>query len=85
MSMLGEALAGQGKYEEAAPLLLEGWQGLQARAAGMTPADRERVTEAVQRLVEVARARGEAAAAAKWEGELTRWNELHKKRRAEKK
>jgi tetratricopeptide (TPR) repeat protein len=66
MSLLGAALAGQGKHAEAEPLLLDGYEGLAARA-GRGPASRPReLQKAVGRIVEFYEATGQPAKAADW-------------------
>jgi tetratricopeptide (TPR) repeat protein len=50
-SMLGGALAAQGRFAEAEPLLLAGQAGLAERVASIPPQARNRVTESVARLV----------------------------------
>jgi eukaryotic-like serine/threonine-protein kinase len=69
-SMLGGALLGQKKYAEAEPLLLAGYQGLKEREATMSPRDKVRVTEAMERLVQLYDALGRKDEAAKWHKEL---------------
>ena len=51
-SMLGAALAGQKKFQDAEPLLIEGYQGMKDREAKIPPAGNTRLNEAVQRLVD---------------------------------
>jgi hypothetical protein len=53
MSLLGAALAGQGRFGEAEPLLLDGYQGLGERAETIPPEYRdERLREALERVVD---------------------------------
>src|SRR5262249_50916540 len=52
-SMLGAALLGQKKYTEAEPLLLAGYEGLKQRAVTIPPLARPRLTEALERLVQL--------------------------------
>jgi non-specific serine/threonine protein kinase/serine/threonine-protein kinase len=69
-SLLGECLSAQGKLQEAEPLLIDGYQGLKARAQTLAVPDRKRLlSDALQRLIahyesasrpdEVARSRAE--------------------------
>jgi tetratricopeptide (TPR) repeat protein len=58
MSLLGEALTGQAKYDEAEPLLIQGYEGLKARATSHT--------DAAARLVRLYVAWGKPAKAAEW-------------------
>jgi serine/threonine protein kinase/tetratricopeptide (TPR) repeat protein len=69
-SMLGAALLGQKKYADARPLLLEGYEGLQKRAATIPPPGRPRLREALERLVELYEATGEADKADAWRRQL---------------
>jgi eukaryotic-like serine/threonine-protein kinase len=69
-SLLGGSLLGQKKYPAAEPLLVAGYAGLRDREAGMDVADRVRVTEALERLVEFGDATGQAERAAAWRKEL---------------
>jgi tetratricopeptide (TPR) repeat protein len=50
-SMLGGALLGQKRYAEAEPLLVSGHDGMKRRAATIPLAGRNRLTEALKRLV----------------------------------
>jgi hypothetical protein len=69
-SMLGEALLGQKKVAEAEPLLLKGYQGMKERERSIPPQGRDRLTEAVQRLVQFYEETGGKEEAAKWRAEL---------------
>jgi tetratricopeptide (TPR) repeat protein/tRNA A-37 threonylcarbamoyl transferase component Bud32 len=51
MSLLGGALRGQGQYAEAEPLVVEGYQGMKARAARIPVPERSRLREAAERIV----------------------------------
>jgi tetratricopeptide (TPR) repeat protein len=69
-SMLGEALASQNKYADAEPLLVQGFDGLKARAAQIPEQFRAlRLTEAADRLVRLCEAQGKNEEAAKWRKE----------------
>jgi serine/threonine protein kinase len=50
-SMLGAALLGQNKYDEAEPQLLEGYRGMRKREKAIPPQGRDRIPEALDRLV----------------------------------
>ncbi len=65
-SMLGGALLGQKKYEEAEPLLLAGYNGMKQRQTQMPPKSKERLTEAAGRLVQLYEATDKQDEAAKW-------------------
>ena len=67
---LGAALLGQEKYAEAEPLLLEGCEGLQQRAAKIPPQARPRLREALERLVQLYEATGNVEKADVWRRQL---------------
>jgi hypothetical protein len=69
-SLLGGALLAQQKPTEAEPLLLQGYEGLKQRAAKIPAANQARVTEALERLLQLAESTGRPAEAAKWRKEL---------------
>jgi tetratricopeptide (TPR) repeat protein len=74
-SLLGEALAGQKKYADAESMLVQGFDGLKARAAQIPEQYRAlRLAEAADRLVRLCEAQGRNEEAAKWrkEREATR-------------
>ena len=52
-SMLGGALAGQKKFQEAEPLLVEGYSGMKDREAKIQPAAKTSLPEAIQRLIDL--------------------------------
>ncbi len=51
MSVLGAALCGQGRYDQAEPLLLRGYEEMERREAFMPARERRRITEAGEWLV----------------------------------
>ena len=67
--MLGEALLGQKRYADAEPLLLGGYRGMKEREATIDPGGRVRITQALDRLVRLYEATGDASAAATWRRE----------------
>ena len=80
MSLLGASLAGQQKYADAEPLLLESCQGLQQRQASLPPylnAPR-RITESPERLVQLYDAWGKPAQAAEWKQKLAAFQKAAK-------
>lgn len=80
-SMLGASLLGQKKYAEAEPLLLAGYEGIQERQAKIAPpARQQRLTEALERLVQLYERTGKQDAAERWRKKLdaTR-NQVEKK------
>ena len=58
-SMLGGALLGQKKYADAEPLLLAGYEGMKKQEAKIPPPGKIRLTEAVERLVQLYEATGQ--------------------------
>ena len=52
-SLLGGALLGQKKYAEAEPLLLKGYEGMEAQIKSIPVAAKARIVEALDRLVEL--------------------------------
>jgi serine/threonine protein kinase/tetratricopeptide (TPR) repeat protein len=75
-SMLGGALLAQKRYADAEPLLLQGFQGMKKRQAKISPQGQVRLTEALERLVQLYDAWGKKDQAARWQKEL----EAHKKK-----
>ena len=70
MSLLGEALLGQGRHAEAEPLVVSGYEGLKAREASIPPQARSRLDEAAERVVRLYEAWGKPAQAAAWKAKL---------------
>jgi tetratricopeptide (TPR) repeat protein len=80
MSQLGASLSGQKKYADAEPLLLQGYEGLVQRQASMPPyfnAPR-RITESLERLVQLYDAWGKPAQAAEWKQKLATFQQAAK-------
>ena len=69
-SMLGGSLLGQKKYAEAEPMLLAGYEGMKQREATIFPVGKIRLTEAIERLVQLYEATGEPGKAAVWRARL---------------
>jgi len=69
-SMLGAALAGQKKFPEAEPLLVQGYDGLKECESKIPPQGKARLTEALQRLVDLYTAWDKPDEAAKWKQQL---------------
>jgi tetratricopeptide (TPR) repeat protein len=65
-SLLGATLAGMRKYVEAEPLLLEGYQGMQARKDRMAIVDQYHLDRAREWLVQLYQAWGRPEKAAEW-------------------
>jgi WD40 repeat protein/serine/threonine protein kinase len=68
-SMLGGALLGQKKYADAEPLLLKGCVGMKERENTIPPVTKDRLKEAVERLVHLYEVTGKKDEAAKWRRE----------------
>jgi len=69
-SMLGGALLGQKEYADAEPLLLAGYEGMKKREARIPAQGKIRLTEALERLVQLYEATNKKGAAAEWRKEL---------------
>jgi eukaryotic-like serine/threonine-protein kinase len=68
-SLLGESLAGEKKYAEAEPLLLEGYQGMLARKDRIGAPNHYHLELAHRWLVELYRVLGKPDQAAAWNKE----------------
>ena len=68
-ALLGQALAGQNKFADAEPFLLDGYQGMTARAAAVSPRYKTLLAEVADLLAARAAERGDTAGAAKWRAE----------------
>lgn len=68
-SMLGEALLKQKKYDEAEPLLVQGYEGMKKHEAGLGLIGLPRQTAALERLVQLYDAAGKTKEAARWRTE----------------
>ena len=70
MSLLGEALAGQGQYAEAEPLVVAGYEGMKAREARIAVPVRSRIREAAMRVAHQYEGWGQPEKAAAWKVKL---------------
>jgi tetratricopeptide (TPR) repeat protein len=70
MSLLGGALLGQGRYAEAEPLIVPGYEGLKARAAKIPAPDKPRLSEVAERVVRLYEAWGQPEQAKAWKAKL---------------
>jgi hypothetical protein len=70
MSMLGAALAGQKKYAEAEPFLVQGYEGMKQREGKIPPPLKHRLTEAIERLVQLYDEWGRKDTADEWRRKL---------------
>ena len=80
MNLLGASLAGQKNYAEAEPLLLHGYVGLVQRQASLAPCLNapRRITESLERLVQLYDAWGKPAPAAEWKQKLAAFQQTTK-------
>ncbi len=69
-SLLGGALLGQKKYADAEPLLLAGYEGMKQREAKIPAPPKARLTEALERIVQLYEAMDKKDDAARWRNEL---------------
>ncbi len=83
-SILGGALSGQKKYAESETLLLDGYEGMKQREAKIPPLGEVRMTEALERLVQVYEALEKKDEAARWRKKLEAWKEAQKRLKADK-
>jgi serine/threonine protein kinase len=72
-SLLGASLLAQKRYGEAEPLLLSGYDGLKQRLATIPPANKLRLKEALQRLIEYYQATGQTDPAREWQRKMAEW------------
>ena len=70
MSLLGEALLGQGKYAAAEPLIVQGFEGMKSRGARIPPQGKPRLSEAAARVVRLYEAWGKPEKAERWKAKL---------------
>jgi tetratricopeptide (TPR) repeat protein len=70
MSLLGEALAGEGRYGEADALVTAGYDGMKSRESSIAVPERSRLLEASVRVVRLYDAWGKPALARAWKAKL---------------
>jgi tetratricopeptide (TPR) repeat protein len=70
MSRLGGALLGQGRYAEAEPLVVAGYEGMKAREAKIPAPPKRFLAEAAVRVVRLYEAWGKTAEATAWKSRL---------------
>jgi serine/threonine protein kinase/tetratricopeptide (TPR) repeat protein len=73
-SQLGGALLGQKKFADAEPLLLAGYEGMKQRESTIPPQGKTRLSEALERLVQLYEAMDKKDEAATWRMELEEFN-----------
>ncbi len=71
-SLLGGALLGQKRFDEAKPLLLSGYEGMKQRIARITTEDANRLAAALDRLIRLADETGKGDEARAWREEKAR-------------
>jgi tetratricopeptide (TPR) repeat protein len=69
-SLLGAALLGQKKYDEAEPLLISSYEVMKQREAEIPTAGKSRLAEALQRLVQLYQETGNPDRATEWQQKL---------------
>jgi hypothetical protein len=72
-SMLGGALLGQKKYAEAEPLLRAGYEGMKRREKTIPPQGKDRIPEALNRLIELSTATNNLDEVKKWHAERAKY------------
>jgi tetratricopeptide (TPR) repeat protein len=70
MSQLGGALLGQGRYAEAEPLVIGGYEGMAARVSRIAAPDRSRLREAAERVTQLYGAWGQPEKADAWKAKV---------------
>ena len=85
MSALGGALLGQNKYTEVEPLLLKGYEGMKQREKTITPQRMSRISEALDRLIELSTATNKPEQVKKWQAERAKYPQAKKPVAPEKK
>ena len=70
MSLLGGSLLGQGRYAEAEPLVVAGYEGMKAREPRIAVPERFRLREAAERVVRLYEDWGRPDQAAAWKTKL---------------
>jgi hypothetical protein len=70
MSQLGGSLLRQGRYAEAEPLIIAGYEGMKARAAKIPGPGKHRLREAGERVIRLYEALGKPDQAAAWKAKL---------------
>jgi tetratricopeptide (TPR) repeat protein/tRNA A-37 threonylcarbamoyl transferase component Bud32 len=70
MSQLGGSLLGQGRYAEAEPLVIQGYEGMKARESRIEVPERFRLREAAERVIRLYEDWGKPEQAAAWKAKL---------------
>ena len=72
-SQLGGTLLGQKKYADAEPLLRKGYEGMRRREKMIPPRAAVRLTEALDRLIELSTATNQPEEVKKWQTERAKY------------
>ena len=75
---------GQKKYADAESLLLAGYEGMKKREAKIPPQGKVRLTEALERLVQLYEATNKKDETAKWRKQLDEAKKANEKEKAKK-
>jgi TolA-binding protein len=78
-SLLGQALLGQKKYTDAEPLLLSGYQGMKQREKNIPVRAKIRLSEALERLIQLYETTGKKDEGDNWRKELEQAQKKSKK------
>jgi len=81
-SMLGGSLLGQKKYADAEPFLISAYEGMKQREAGIPENGRSRMTESLQRLVQLYEATGQSEKTAEWSKKLAEFEKAEVEKKA---
>jgi len=76
-SHLAACLIGQQKYADSEPLLLSGYEALKQREDKLSPANRPRLKEALQRLVQLYVETNKPDRAAEWNAKLAEFEKAN--------
>jgi hypothetical protein len=77
-ALLGGSLLGQKKYADAEPLLLNGYEGMKQREKTIPPQSKVRLTEALDRLIELYTATDKLDEAKKRQAERAKYPETNR-------
>jgi eukaryotic-like serine/threonine-protein kinase len=77
-ALLGNALMGQKRYDDAEPLLLKGCDGMKQRAKNIPPIHAEKLHMALDRLIELYAATNKPDEVKKWQAERAKYPEPKK-------
>jgi eukaryotic-like serine/threonine-protein kinase len=70
MSLVGGALLGQGRYAEAEPLIVQGYEGMKARESRIIVPERLRLREAAGRVVRLCKEGNKPDQETAWKSKL---------------